>query len=64
MSVTAIGAMNLTNTLHRKNLKLVIFNSLKTIFFLTIKPVNIAINNPPKGSITFDVKLSSRSKNV
>ena len=27
-------------------------------------PVNIAINNPPNGNITFEVKLSRRSKKV
>ena len=29
-----------------------------------MKPTNIAINNPPKGSITLDVKLSSKSKKL
>lgn len=64
INVTAIGAINLTSSLHRLNCNFVKLSSLKTIFLLTINPVKIAINSPPKGSIIFEVKLSKRSKKV
>ena len=64
MSVTAIGAIYLTRILQKENWKFVIFSSLNIILRFTIKPVNIAISRPPKGNITFEVKLSNRSKKL
>ena len=39
-------------------------SSASTIFLLTIKPTKTAIINPPSGSITLEVNVSSRSKKV
>ena len=62
--VTATGAINLIMNLQKSNKVLFISSSSITIFFFTIKPTNIAIRRPPNGSMTFEVKLSSKSKNV
>ena len=50
--------------LHKLKMKVDNDSSASTIFFLTIKPTKIAIINPPSGSITLEVNVSSRSKKV
>ena len=64
INVTAIGAINLIMNLHKLKIKLESESSSKTIFFLTMKPTNIAIIKPPRGNMIFDVNVSSKSKKV
>ena len=64
IKVTAIGAINLIMNLQKLKMKVDNDNSAATIFFLTIKPTKIAIINPPSGSITLEVNVSSKSKKV
>ena len=64
IKVTAIGAMNLIINLQILKMRVDNESSVATIFFFTIKPTKIAIINPPSGSITLEVNVSSRSKKV